>query len=87
MPRVALCGLNLAPGMAPWAVRGVRFILLSWSLVTESNRRPSPYHGSTSGLIALGMSSDQVIRWYPLAQASLKQRVWGKRHEGYCLSK
>ena len=39
-----------------------------WSPVTESNRRPSPYHGSTSGLIALGMSSDQVIRCYSLAQ-------------------
>ena len=30
---------------------------------------------------------DQVIRWYTLAQASLNQRVGGKRHESYCLSK
>ena len=29
----------------PWAVRSVRIISLSWSPVTESNCRPSPYHG------------------------------------------
>ena len=44
MPRVALCGLNLAPGMAPRALQNVRISSLSWSPVTESNRRPSPYH-------------------------------------------
>jgi len=32
----------------PWAVRFVRIISLSWSPVTESNRRPSPYHGKSS---------------------------------------
>src|ERR1700728_4529720 len=31
--------------MAPEDVRNLRFILLTWSPVTESNRRPSPYHG------------------------------------------
>jgi hypothetical protein len=36
---------NLAPGMAPEDVQNVRIIFLSWSPVTESNRRPSPYHG------------------------------------------
>ena len=44
MPCVALCGLNLAPEWPPRAVRRVRIISLSWSPVTESNRRPSPYH-------------------------------------------
>jgi hypothetical protein len=29
----------------------------------------------------------QLQRWYTLAQASLNQRVGGKRHESYCLSK
>ena len=36
--------VHLAPGMAPTTVRGVRIIVLAWSPVTESNRRPSPYH-------------------------------------------
>jgi nitroreductase len=36
---------HLAPGMAPKAAHGVRTNPLSWSPVTESNRRPSPYHG------------------------------------------
>ena len=38
-------GAHLAPGMAPNHFRGVRIISLSWSPFTESNRRPSPYHG------------------------------------------
>jgi hypothetical protein len=50
MPRVALCGLNLAPEWPPQAVRTVRISSLSWSLVTESNRRPSPYHGQPANL-------------------------------------
>src|ERR1700683_4123971 len=28
------------PNLSPWRIR-----LLTWSPVTESNRRPSPYHG------------------------------------------
>jgi hypothetical protein len=52
MPRVALCGLKLAPGMAPMSRSSVRFISLSWSSVTESNRRPSPYHAGRHRLAA-----------------------------------
>ena len=33
------------PEWPPGPVRQVRIISLSWSPVTESNRRPSPYHG------------------------------------------
>jgi hypothetical protein len=33
------------PEWPPWTVRDVRISSLSWSPVTESNRRPSPYHG------------------------------------------
>ena len=41
----APAGDNLAPGMAPRELWNVRINSLSWSPVTESNRRPSPYHG------------------------------------------
>src|SRR6266852_4502631 len=34
------------PEWLPRPVREVRIISLSWSPVTESNRRPSPYHGT-----------------------------------------
>src|ERR1700744_1704419 len=35
----------MAPEMASKGIRLARIILLTWSPVTESNRRPSPYHG------------------------------------------
>jgi hypothetical protein len=69
--------------MAPEAVCGVRIISLSWSPVTESNRRPSPYHGPTSSFSRPGTAPDQDIRWHTPAQASLNQR----RRAPFCLSK
>jgi hypothetical protein len=45
---------HLAPGMAPQFVRFVRISLLNWDPVTESNRRPSPYHVGLAGLPAWG---------------------------------
>jgi hypothetical protein len=43
-------GAHLAPGMAPEDFRAVRIIPLSWSPFTESNRRPSPYHGAARSI-------------------------------------
>jgi hypothetical protein len=44
---VWLCVAGTWPPEWPlWVVRGVRISSLSWSPVTESNRRPSPYHGT-----------------------------------------
>jgi hypothetical protein len=50
--------LTWAPEWPPRLVRSVRIISLSWSPVTESNRRPSPYHACrfclmTSQLVGL----------------------------------
>ena len=36
---------RLSPLLSPLEERGVRFRSLIWSPLTESNRRPSPYHG------------------------------------------
>jgi hypothetical protein len=37
--------LTWPPEWPPRPARSVRITSLSWSPVTESNRRPSPYHG------------------------------------------
>ena len=43
--RPDLSEAQLAPRMAPKDFRSVRIIPVTWSPFTESNRRPSPYHG------------------------------------------
>jgi len=55
---------------------------MSWSPVTESNRRPSPYHVPLDGSRGPGTASDQVIRWHKLAGTNLNQR----RQAPFCLS-
>jgi len=42
---LAGAGSNWPPEWPPEPVRDVRIISLNLSPVTESNRRPSPYHG------------------------------------------
>jgi len=80
MPRVAPRGsmrLELGPRNGPpWAVRTVRFNSLSWSPVTESNRRPSPYHGFRSTSWP-GISPEGQIRGS--ASARLGQVQGGSR--------
>ena len=56
---------------------------MTWSPVTESNRRPSPYHVPLDGSRGPGTASDQVIRWHKLAGTNLNQR----RQAPFCLSK
>src|SRR6266699_6189014 len=57
--------------MSPLALLAWRIRPLSWSPVTESNRRPSPYHGSMNGLIGPGTTSDQVVRSQTPAESGL----------------
>jgi len=56
---------------------------LTWSPVTESNRRPSPYHVPPSGSGSPGTGHDQAIRWHTLAETSRNQR----RRAPFCPSK
>jgi hypothetical protein len=44
----ARCQTVSPPLMSPLALLARRIRPLSWSPVTESNRRPSPYHGRSS---------------------------------------
>jgi len=46
---------------------------LSWSPLTESNRRPSPYHGPPAGLCNRRRGFEQAERWLTLAEASADQ--------------
>jgi hypothetical protein len=55
-------------------IPAIRIIALTWSPVTESNRRPSPYHVPLNGSRGPGSALDQVIRWHKLAETSLNQR-------------
>ncbi len=51
---VAGTGSNWLPEWLLEPVRRVRIISLNWSPVTESNRRPSPYHACRFRLMASG---------------------------------
>jgi hypothetical protein len=68
---------------AAYCLISFRKIRTSWSPVTESNRRPSPYHVQLSRYITPGRAPDQHIRWHRLAETSPDQR----RRAPFCPSK
>ena len=45
-----------------------------WSPVTESNRRPSPYHVQLSRSITRASATDQQLRWHTQAETSPDQQ-------------
>jgi aryl-alcohol dehydrogenase-like predicted oxidoreductase len=63
-----LVGEALAP------VRDQVVIATKWTPVTESNRRPSPYHVPLDDSRSPGRGSDQGIRWHRLAETGPDQR-------------
>jgi hypothetical protein len=74
---------HLAPEWPQRPVRFVRINSLKWSPVTESNRRPSPYHVPPSGLIAPDTATDQHACWHTQAETSSNQH----RRAPFCPSK
>ena len=51
----------------------IRKMPLDWSPLTESNRRPSPYHGPPDGPCKRRRGSEQAGRWLTLAETSPEQ--------------
>jgi hypothetical protein len=53
----------------------IRKILITWSLLTESNRRPSPYHEPPNGSVAAGRAGDQAEHKHRPALTSPRQAL------------
>jgi hypothetical protein len=59
---------------------------LSWSPLTESNRRPSPYHGSPEGSVSAGSRLEQQEREHRPAPIRLGQALTSRVCHSICHS-
>ena len=64
----------------------IRKAFMTWSPLTESNRRPSPYHGSPAGSVTAGRAPDQHGRGHRLAPASPGQALTSSVCHSICHS-
>jgi hypothetical protein len=69
------CATQMAPARGEVSSSLFKKSLITWSPLTESNRRPSPYHRSPNGSVVPGRADDQAERKHRQAPASPRQAL------------